>query len=86
MVFAPGCQLGTAKAVPCLNEATSLNDVYVEAQELWIAECRPETKITNRARLSALWGCVVLLPNPASQIPQSFLDEWAERVTRERES
>jgi hypothetical protein len=86
MVFAPGCQLGTAKAVPCVNEAASLNEVYGEAQQLWIAECRPEFKITDRARLSGSWGCVALLPNPASQIPQSFLDEWAERVSREHDA
>ena len=85
MVFAPGCQMGTAKVVPCINEARSLNDVYDEAQELWMAECRPGTKITDRARLSASWGCVALLPNPASQIPQSFLQEWASLVSRERD-
>ena len=85
MVFAPGSQMGTAKVVPCINEAASLKYVYGEAQELWIAECRVGTKITDRARLSASWGCVALLPNPASQIPKSFLHEWAALVSRERD-
>lgn len=84
MVFAPGCPLGTAKVVPCAKEATSFSDVFEEAKELWIAECSAGTEQTDRACISASWGCVAMLPNPTSQMPGRISNEWAERVSRER--
>jgi hypothetical protein len=78
--------LGQAKVVRCQKPITSLDDLLVEAKELWIAEQKkPEPK---PERLSKSWGCVALLVNPESEkkniVPRKLLDDWAEHMTLER--
>jgi hypothetical protein len=82
MVFSPGFkELGQAKAIPCSNLISSASDLVHEAELLWAAERKlPQPD----GRLSANWGCVALLPNPERDVPKQLLDDWAHRISRER--
>jgi len=66
MVFSPeyGTRLGTAKAIRCKRDVTSIDDLAAEATELWVAESNE----THHGKLSASWGCVTLL------LPPNFLN------------
>jgi len=93
MVFSrlPEDQLGQAIIVPCQREVYSPADLIAEAEWLWSAE---EDEVPSLCTLSpaktisAKWkkggGCVALLRNPRSNVPQELLDGWAERVLREQ--
>ena len=85
MVFAPGCPLGQAKAVECRSPISSMADVIKHAEALWVAECPAEREPAAGERHSAAWGCVALLVNPKSSLPPDFLEQWAERVSQERD-
>jgi hypothetical protein len=80
-------QFGQAIVVPCQREVSSLADLIAEAEWLWSAE---GNKVPSRCtlapaqRISAKWGgCVALLRNPQSYVPQELLDGWADHVLRE---
>ncbi len=93
MVFSrlPEDQLGQAIIVPCQREVYSPADLIAEAEWLWSAE---EDEVPSLCTLSpaqtisAKWkkggGCVALLRNPQSYVPQELLDGWADRVLREQ--
>lgn len=93
MVFSSDClrrcllrnRLGQAKAIRCRGPITSIQDLVIEAQRLWDAESKnrqagvrlsPEASGEN-------WGCVALLVNPNSDVPQNLLDAWSDRVATE---
>jgi hypothetical protein len=80
MVFARGCPPGRAKAVPCLNAASTAEELITEAEHLWAAECRAPMN----GRISANWGCVALTANPQRAIHAEILAGWAARVRRAR--
>ncbi len=84
MVFAPGCPLGQGKIVECLRGAKTIEDLAREAQALWLAESPDGSPRRPTATLASDWGCVVLLANPASDLPKKLLDEWAARVVKQK--
>lgn len=74
-----GVGTGVALSVPLLKELAHPRDLTDEARCLWSAEAnRP---ITRRGVVSASWGSVALLTNPASDLDPAFLDEWAALVS-----
>jgi hypothetical protein len=80
MVFSRGCETGHGTLVRCVRPISSIGDLISEAEHLWAAE---QNAIVGR-QISAGWGCVTLLCNPARDIPQTFLTGWANRVAQER--
>lgn len=86
MMIAPELEeqekLGRAVVVPCVNRVTSPEDLIVEAEALWAAE---QDEPRDRGPVSASWGSVGLLPNPASDIPDRLLRHWAKRVAEEKQ-
>ena len=87
MVFAPTCPLGQAKVVPCARNVSCLNDLSTEARWLWAAEVKevPESEAGLGDSVARSWGCVGLLPNPDSQVPESLLTEWREFIASDRQ-
>jgi hypothetical protein len=87
MVFSPECatRLGTAKAIRCNADVSSIDELVAEAEELWIAE----SSEAHRGKLSANWGCVALvvpedfLDRPDQVERQALLKSWAARVAGE---
>jgi hypothetical protein len=81
-------QLGQAIIMPCQREVSSPADLIAEAEWLWSAEDNkvPSLCVLSPTQsISAEWGgCVALLRNPQSNVPQELLDGWAERVLREQ--
>jgi hypothetical protein len=77
MVFSASAPLGTAKVLPCKNSISSADELIAEAEYLWMAE-----RLSDRAnhKISAAWGCVALLVNPASQVPRSVIAGWDRHV------
>lgn len=98
MVFSdlPTDQFGQAKVVQCKSAVRSASDLISEAEWLWSAEestdekdmvprfrvCQPEYRISSKR---GKWGCVALLKNPSSKMPEGLLDDWAKRVAKEAE-
>jgi hypothetical protein len=88
MVFSRSClrgcflrsRLGRAKAIRCQRPVRSVQDLIDEAEALWDAE---DPNQQPSGRLSKSFGCVALLINPNSQIPQLLIDGWADRVENE---
>jgi hypothetical protein len=88
MVFSPefGSRLGTAKAIRCKRDVTSIADLTAEAMELWVAE----SDETHRGTVSATWGCVALLiplnflTGPDRKERSTLLASWAKHVAREK--
>jgi hypothetical protein len=80
-VFSRGCAAGTAKVVRGGAAIGSVDDLVVEAEYLWRAE-----RLSDRAnhQLSAPWGCVALLVNPASEVGVAFVRRWGRRVAQEK--
>jgi hypothetical protein len=83
-------QFGQARAMQFQRAVASPSDLIKEAEWLWSAECNniprlcissPERRISAKEK----WGCVALLRNPQSEIPQHLLDCWADRVSKEAE-
>jgi hypothetical protein len=72
--------LGTAKAISLKYQIETPSQLIREAEYLWTAE---QHQKQPNACISACWGCVALLANPASQIPQDLLDWWKERIAQE---
>jgi hypothetical protein len=76
MVFAdlPPRRFGQAKVVPCRNAVANITDLTTEAEWLWAAEekkvtCRKDEEhrqVGTSHAISATWGYVALLVNPAS--------------------
>ena len=97
MVFSdlPVDQFGQAKVVQCKSAVRLVSDLITEAEWLWSAEestdkkdivprfrvCQPEHRIAPKK--GKLWGCVALLNNPNSKMPEGLLDDWAKRVAKE---
>lgn len=81
-------QLGQAIVVQCQRNVSSPSDLIREAEWLWSAEDNkvPTLCFQSQAQsISAKWGgCVALLGNPQSEIPQVLLDGWADRVAKEQ--
>jgi len=81
-------QLGQAIVVQCQRKVSSASDLVKEAEWLWSAEDKKVPSLciqSPRQSISAKWGgCVALLGNPQSNIPQELLDGWAARVLREQ--
>jgi hypothetical protein len=81
-------QLGQAIIMPCLRGVSSAADLIAEAEWLWSAEDNKVPSLSVRPpaqSISAEWGgCVALLRNPQSNVPQELLDRWAERVLSEQ--
>jgi hypothetical protein len=84
MVFAPECPPGQAKILECLQSTNTFADLVREAQALWLAESRDGSPKKPTETLASDWGCVVLLANPASDLPKNLLDEWTARVAKEK--
>lgn len=84
MAFGRGCKTGEARVFECKSTVSSIGELVREAQALWLAESRDGTAPQPTETLSAGWGCVTLLANDRSNVPQSLLDQWAERVSQER--
>jgi hypothetical protein len=82
MVFSRGCAPGQARVIRCKRSVSSPKDLTAEAEHLWSAERFADD---SNGHISADWGCVALLVRPGSEIPQEFLDAWAERVSREQD-
>lgn len=78
---------GQAIITPCQREVFSPADLIAEAEWLWSAEDNKVPSFSGLSptqSISAEWGgCVALLRNPESNVPQELLDGWAERVLRE---
>lgn len=81
MVFSRGCSLGEAKVIRCKHCVSSGADITAEAESLWGAERCEEPN----GHVSASWGSVALLIRPDAEVPEPILDEWANRVCRERD-
>jgi hypothetical protein len=84
MVFAPGCDLGRARVFQCNLTVSSKEELVREAQALWLAESPDGSGRQPTETLSGGWGCVALLANERSNVPQRLLSGWAERVSQER--
>ena len=79
MVFSRLCPPGWAKLVPCSHTISTAQDLIAEAEFLWKAE-QPDAEAH---KIASTWGCVAVLRNPESEIPQNLLTEWANRVKLE---
>ena len=73
-------KLGHGIVIPCNNTVKSASDLITEAECLWTAESNNDPN----GCISAKWGCVGLMVNPNSHIPDSLLEKWKERVNKER--
>jgi hypothetical protein len=76
MVFSRLCESGRAKVLRCNQSISTPEDLMVEAEALWKAE-QPGA---CAGRIAAEWGCVALLCNPDTEVPENILNAWAERV------
>lgn len=77
-------QFGQAVVVQCQRDVASAPDLIREAEWLWSAEDNNVPSLccsSPKQSISATWGCVALLGNPRSEIPQNLLAEWAKHVT-----
>lgn len=87
MVFDPprDDQMGQARVVQCQRPVATSADLIAEAEWLWAAEENKVPCLSNspQHRISAGWGCVVLLCNPQVQISAELTDGWAQRVASE---
>jgi hypothetical protein len=81
MVYSTSWALGQAKAIRCRNVLSSIEDLILEAEQLWVAE---RSALTSNGRISATWGAVALLARPGAAIPKHLLDGWANRVRCEQ--
>lgn len=85
MMFAPDLeatnQMGTAVVLPCLKRICNSQDLIDEAEALWAAE---QKELTPSGPVSASWGSVGLLQNPARDVPENLLLAWKDRVIREK--
>ena len=69
-------EFGHAIVVPCRSR-----DPIEEAVCLWTAETAHGKN--EKRRISADWGCVVLLANPSGGLPDELRESWTKRVLRE---
>jgi len=80
MVFSRFCsapeKLGTALAVPARTECETPDQLIEEAEYLWAAEC--DSSECNG--ITAGYGRVCLLCNPARAVPHIFVNAWQEKV------
>ena len=79
MVFSKSAPAGRARVLRYSHAITSADDLTTEALRLWEAE----ELSRNTGRIAASWGCVALLCNPKSKIPEDILKAWAQRIQRE---
>jgi hypothetical protein len=85
MVYAPGCREGRGKVMLCARPVSSSAEIIQEAKELWVAEQPSGTPPSADREHSADWGCVALLVNPSRDVSRRIVEEWAARVSRERD-
>lgn len=67
---------GQSLVLPCRNPVTRVEHLIEEARRLWAAERK--AKVSEN--VSADWGCVALLPNPARRIAERIVNDWAKHV------
>jgi len=72
--------VGSAIAIPFRSIIETHKHLIQEAEYLWAAE---RHRNSSNGHLSADWGCIALLVNPTSQIPQNLLDGWTRRISQE---
>ncbi len=84
MVFDRGCEMGRARIFESSSTVSDIGELVREAQALWLAESPDGTARQPTETLSAGWGCVTVLANGQSNVPQGLLDQWADRVSQER--
>lgn len=80
MVFSPAADNGQARVLNCRKFAETGADLIAEATALWTAEKNGNN--TDRL-ISANWGCVALITNPARKVPRDLLSAWTHRVSAE---
>jgi hypothetical protein len=84
MVFSQACstpdKLGTGLVAGAALKCRTPDDLLVEAQHLWAAE-RNAAEI---GPVSASWGRVGLLVNPAASVADEYLDRWQSFPGRQR--
>ena|ERR1700737_2619814 len=85
MVYAPGCPEGQGKVMPCARLVSSSAELIQEAKALWVAEQRSGSRRYAEREHSADWGCVALLANPSGDVWRRIVEEWATRVSQERD-
>jgi hypothetical protein len=73
-------KIGWALALPCRCSVSNVDDLLHEAQALWVAE---QSKPSPPGPLSASWGAVGLLCNPASSILETIRSGWIDQVAKE---
>jgi hypothetical protein len=76
MVFSQQAEEGRAKIVRCRHAISKPAHLIEEAEHLWAAE----SLNAKGEDISAKWGCVTLLCNPAIQIPADIGMEWSKHV------
>ena len=79
MVYSRLCKLGQGKLLRCTRPISTPAELMAEAEALWKAE-QPGAA---PGRIACNWGCVALLCNPSSKVPDDLLKAWADRVARE---
>ena len=77
-------RLGRAIIVPSKHRVTSVRHLVEEAKALWAAERGADEPDGRISAKNDYWGCVGLLPNPDSLIPDGWLDGWRQRVSHEQ--
>jgi hypothetical protein len=86
MVFSPECanRIGTAKAIRCNADVSTIGELVAEAEELWGAE----SSGAQPGQISAQWGCVAIvapedfLDRPDHAQRKALLESWAIWVSR----
>lgn len=79
MVFSSSAGVGQARVLSA-GPITSADGLVEQAIALWTAE---KNGNNSNESISANWGCVVLCTNPSSNVPESLLEKWSERVGKE---
>jgi hypothetical protein len=84
MVFSQSCatpeKLGTALVASAAMRCRQPEDLLVEAQYLWAAE----RNTVEPGPVSASWGRVGLLVNPAANVGDEYLESWQSFPGRQR--
>ena len=73
---------GRAIVVPCSRRVRDAADVVDEAVHLWTAETSYGQN--PKCRISEVWGCVGLLPNPQRPLPADLRAGWTKKVDDEQ--
>ena len=96
MVFSPNLEkekhFGYAKVLQCINPISKPDDLFEEAQNLWVAEDNIKTQNENATgNLFKSWGCVALLINPnkeklhqeeMKELRTKWANYWADKINK----